>query len=211
MIDLDNTLGNRSTAVEAWIAAFVRERKLPAEAMSWFLDADNDGYRNRNEVFAEMRAMFDLDESAESLVANYRTNVVKHAAATPGAVECLHELRSLGWSLAIVTNGSSTAQHAKVDAIGFRQLVDAVIVSEDLSIKKPDRRIFEAAAEATGQTLEGSWMVGDSALHDIVGASALGSKTAWVHRGRSWPVEHPRPTVELDDLTQLVDKVTSHS
>ena len=210
MLDLDNTLGNRAAAVDGWIKAFVAERSLPAEVVPWFLDVDNDGYRARDQVFAEMQREWDLDDRVETLVQEYRSNVGSHTAAMPGAFESLVKLRSLGWTLAIVTNGESAPQHGKIDAIGFRQLVDAIIVSGDLGIKKPDRRIFDAAAEATGESLAGSWMVGDAALHDIVGAAAVGAKTAWLHRGRSWPAEHVEPTVTLDDLTQLVDAVVRH-
>ena len=107
-------------------------------------------------------------------------------------------------TLAIVSNGSTAQQHGKIDALGLRDLVDAVIVSEDLGIKKPDIGIFEAASRAAGEPLDRSWMVGDSPLHDIVGASQCGAKTAWLHRGRAWPDLTPRPTITISSLVELL-------
>ena len=208
MIDLDNTLGNRTAAVESWIGEFRLAHSLPAEAQSWILEQDNDGYSARSDVFAAIRLRYGIETSTDDLLAAYQDRVIALAAPTVGAVESLAELRSLGYALAIVTNGSSKQQHGKIDAIGFRELVDAVIVSEDLGIKKPDPRIFHAAADATGVPLDQAWMVGDSARHDIVGGAAVGARTAWLHRGRSWSEAGAEPTVVLDDLTQLVAAIT---
>lgn len=210
MIDLDNTLGNRTASVRAWIAEFCSDYGFGSEAADWILERDNDGYSSRVEVFDAIVEQFGITEPAEKLLAAYQTRVVDLAAPTVGALECLHNMRSRGWSIAIVTNGSSKQQHGKIDAIGIRSSVDAVIVSGDLGIKKPDPQIFKAAANATQQSLEGAWMVGDAALHDVVGAQQLGLNTAWLHRGRTWPTEHHPPTVILDDLTQLVDAIHAH-
>ncbi len=211
MIDLDNTLGNRSVAVQSWIDEFCSERSLSPEANDWILRQDNDGYSARVDVFASIKEKYGLAESVADLVLAYQDRIIALAAATNGAIEALTELRALGHRIAIVTNGSTKQQHGKIDAIGFRDMVDAVIVSGDIGIKKPDPRIFHAAAEATGEPLSGSWMVGDSALHDIVGASALGIKTAWVHRDRRWAEARCVPTVILDDMTQLVAAIQTHA
>ena len=203
MFDLDNTLGDRAGAVRRWAVQFAEERQLPDGAVQWILDRDEDGYRDRTEVFEEVRHRFDLATPTRELVATYRTAVVELTAEVAGATDCLVKVRAQGHTVAIVTNGSSGQQHAKIDRLGFRPLVDAVIVSGDLAIKKPDRRIFEAAAEATASSLEDAWMVGDAARHDCVGAAALGLRTAWMRRGRTWPVELAPPTVILDELAQL--------
>ncbi|MCP5028502.1 MAG: HAD family hydrolase [Actinomycetia bacterium] len=75
-------------------------------------------------------------------------------------------------------------------------------------MKKPDRAIFAAAAAATGASLDGAWMVGDSPLHDIVGAARLGVRTAWLHRGRSWNVQQTEPTVTIDSLGDLPNAIS---
>lgn len=210
MIDLDNTLGNRSEAVRAWIQEFCRERELSPGTAQRIFERDNDGYSARADVFAAIKERFELSDPVADLLVDYQDRVVALAAPTAGSFETLAELRSVGHTVAIVTNGSTKQQHGKIDAIGLRDLVDAVIVSGDIGIKKPDPRIFEAASDATGQPLAGAWMVGDSPLHDIVGAHALGCRTAWIRRDRSWTEPSCRPTAIIDTMAELPAAVASN-
>ncbi|MCP4968660.1 MAG: HAD family hydrolase [bacterium] len=133
--------------------------------------------------------------------------VVQLAVPTAGAVDCLKAMRSRDWTLALVTNGSSGQQHAKIDALGFRDLVDAVCVSGDLGVEKPSPEIFELAAEQASASLAGAWMVGDSPANDVNGGLSLGLKTAWVSRGRGWPNDLPPPTVSIGSRATLVDAI----
>lgn len=211
MIDLDNTLGNRTAAVQRWTEKFCDQRDLPAGSAAWILEQDNDGYSARSEVFTSIKEHFDLPEPVEQILEAYQSEIVQMAQPTTGAIECLKGLRSAGHTVAIVSNGSTRQQHGKIDVMSLRTLVDAVIVSGDLAIKKPDARIFQAAASATGQPLRGAWMVGDSALHDIVGAHAVGAETAWIHRDREWTEPSCAPTAIIGDLTQLLGVMQEHT
>lgn len=198
MLDLDNTLGDRDAAVSAWLDEFAEQHALDSATVAWIRELDNDGYSPRDEVFGQIRQRLGLVASADELVVDYRRRVVELTRPTSGARECLVALRAAGHRLAIVTNGSSGQQHAKITRLGFDQFVDAVIVSGDLEIKKPDRRIFEAAAEAAGGSLDGACMVGDAVTHDIAAAAALGMDTIWIRRGRSWPLDDVAPTYIVD-------------
>ncbi|MEM9652666.1 MAG: HAD family hydrolase [Actinomycetota bacterium] len=207
MLDLDNTLADRQAAVAAWVDEFCSAYDLPADASGWLLELDNDGYSDRREVFQAIRDRYRLASPVNDLLEAYQTRVVQLAAPIPGAVDCLRAMRGLGWTPALVTNGSSRQQHAKIDTLGFRDLVAAVVVSGDLGIKKPAPEIFHRAAELTGAPLAGAWMVGDSAIHDIEGGRAVGVNTAWVTRGRPWPDDLPAPTVQISSLTELIARI----
>ena len=203
LFDLDNTLGDRAKAVRRWAESFAAAKRLPAAEVEWILEIDRDGYRDRSEAFALIRERFNLDTPVNQLVEAYRSQIVALTEEVPGATACLRAIRNMGHGLAIVTNGSSGQQHAKIDRLGFRDLVDAVVVSGDLPFAKPDPRIFDEASRATGLPLAGGWMIGDSAVNDCVGADALGMKAAWLARGRAWPAEHEPPTVVLHQLSEL--------
>lgn len=207
MLDLDNTLADRQAAVAAWVSEFSLEYGLPDGAEEWILDLDSDGYSDRSEIFRAIRSRFDLEPPLNRLLVEYRRRVVQLAVPTAGAVDCLVAMRSRDWTLALVTNGSSGQQHAKIDALGFRDLVDAVCVSGDLGVKKPSPEIFELAAEQAGASLDGAWMVGDSPTNDVDGVRNLGLKTAWVSRGRRWPDDLPPPTISISSLESLVDSI----
>lgn len=207
MLDLDNTLADREGAVRAWIDEFRTEWGLPVEAGEWMLEADADGYAERKGVFESIRSRFGLDAPVDELLADYRRRVVELTAPTAGAVECLHLLRARGWITAIVSNGTGGQQSAKIDALSLRPLVDAVCISGDLGVEKPDAAIFEEAATRTGSTLDDAWMVGDSPHHDIEGAARLGLRTAWLRRRREWPAGPVTPTATIDSLGQLVSAI----
>lgn len=207
MIDLDNTLNDRAAAVTAWIRGFCAERSLPAGARSWMEANDNDGYGDRRALFATLADRYRLDESADELLAIYRAGVQGHLREVPGASRCLADLRRAGHRLVVLSNGSGEAQQYKIDALGFRSLVDAVVVSAEVGVAKPDAAIFELAASSVDLPLDGAWMVGDSALHDIGGAQALGLSTAWIHRQRTWDPALPPPTAIIGTLDELAPTI----
>lgn len=138
MIDLDNTFGNRAEAVAAWAERFCNGHELPEGTAAWILAADNDGYSARADVFTAIRSRYGLCDPIEELLGAYRADVIALAAPTEGALECLAALRLAGHIIAIVSNGSTKQQHGKIDLMGLRDMVDAVIVSGDSDIKKPD-------------------------------------------------------------------------
>ena len=206
MIDLDNTLVDRAGAVAEWAGEFVAEHALGFGAAEKIVELDRDGYSDRHTVFTAIRRQFGLETSVNALLDAYRSRVVEMTRLADGAVSCLGEMRDRGWSVVIVSNGSSGQQHAKIDATGIRELVDGVVVSGDLGIAKPDRRIFDIAATNVDRTIVGAWMVGDSPTNDIEGPAALGIRTAWIDRGRRW-LGSVQPDVIVSALGELVDAI----
>lgn len=205
MIDLDNTLNDRHGAVLAWIREFSASQRLPDDATDWFVDADGDGYSPRGRLFEDFCRRFDLDVEPSTLALDYQQRIRELLRANDGAEALLAMLRSLGERVAIVTNGATEQQHAKVDRLGFRSLVDAVCVSGEVGVAKPDPRIFEMAAAMADAPLHDSWMIGDSAALDIEAARAVGSRTVWLRRGREWPDTLAAPDRVIDSLTELTE------
>ena len=85
---------------------------------------------------------------------------------------------------------------------GLEGLVNAVIVSGDLGIHKPDRRIFEWALTKIEGRAESTLFVGDNPTADILGASGVGMATAWIRLGREWPFDDRRPDYVLDHVSE---------
>ncbi len=82
----------------------------------------------------------------------------------------------------IVSNNLLDEQREKLRECGLDALVDALVVSEELGISKPDPRIFQVALErldaAAGETV----MLGDSWAADVAGARACGIRAIWFNR-----------------------------
>jgi len=97
-------------------------------------------------------------------------------------------LAAAGVPLALVTNGASCLQREKLAGSGLADRFDAVVVSGDLGVGKPDASVFRHALSLLGASAEGAVMVGDSLDRDVEGARAAGLRAVWIDRAGQ-----PRP------------------
>ncbi|WP_022881148.1 HAD family hydrolase [Gryllotalpicola ginsengisoli] len=118
-----------------------------------------------------------------------------------------------GIRLALVTNGPSVVQRAKLEATGLADAFDAVVISAEAGVAKPEPRIFRTALDALGVAPGRAWHVGDSLEYDVAGAQAAGVRGVWLNR-HGW--EHgrhqPEPGLEIrsfDELLALCDSGNS--
>jgi len=214
LLDLDDTLADREGAFTAWARSKAREwAPNDPDAVTYLIEQDDDGMRSRRALFAAIVERFDLDRSVESLIGDYRTELRDALpAVSDDVVERLRALGVDGWKIAVVTNGDADVQAAKIDHLGVLPLLDACCISGELSIRKPDPRIFELAATRCGASLTDAWMVGDGEA-DIVGAHLAGTRSIWLHRGRTWTRSDLRPdhiASSLVDALLLLDCTQRH-
>jgi len=73
-----------------------------------------------------------------------------HLDAYPDARQCLGELKEMGLTTAILSNGSPDMLEGAVTSSGLDKVLDEVISVEDVGIYKPDRRIYQLAVDRTG-------------------------------------------------------------
>lgn len=91
----------------------------------------------------------------------------------PGVEETLRSLRERGFRAAVLSNWDHRL-HSVLDESGLRPLFDAVVISSEVGIEKPDAGIFRAAERALGAAPAECLHIGDSRKHDIEGARAAG-------------------------------------
>jgi putative hydrolase of the HAD superfamily len=123
------------------------------------------------------------------------------------AKAALEELRG-AYRLGLLTNGPPDIQHEKLEGAGLRQYFNAVVVSGEVGIGKPDPRIFHLTLERLGASPAEAAMVGDSLARDIVGARRAGLTAVWVNRAgasRGDPAAEAVPDVEIAGLSELRD------
>jgi putative hydrolase of the HAD superfamily len=82
--------------------------------------------------------------------------------------------------LALVTNGAACLQREKLAASGLGGRFDAVVVSADVGVGKPDPAVFRRALSLLGA--DDAVMVGDSVERDVDGALAAGLRAVWINR-----------------------------
>jgi putative hydrolase of the HAD superfamily len=137
-------------------------------------------------------------ESAAGVAAAYRAAYLEHWRPVDGAVELLAALHGRV-ATGIVTNNVAGEQRQKIAACGFGPLIDAVIISEEAGVTKPDPRIFRLALDALGRSPEDAVMIGDAWDTDIAGARAAGIRPIWFNR---FGAASPDPSVT--EITSLV-------
>ena len=77
----------------------------------------------------------------------------------------------------------SSLQNLKLDTAGIRDLFDVVVVSGDIGIYKPDRRIFDEAVRRAGVKNKESLFVGDHPVNDVEGALGAGMQVIRMNYG----------------------------
>jgi putative hydrolase of the HAD superfamily len=205
--DLDNTLIDRAAGYRAWAEHYVAGLGRDPAEVDWLVEIDRDGFRARDPLFEEVRSRWGLDAPVAGLVERYRSEYPAFLPAVgPEVALRLGELRRSGWRVAVVTNGPPS-QRVKVERCGLAPLVDVVVVSDELGVSKPDRRIFEAAARLAGSEIEGAWLVGDSPDADIAAAVGMGIPGVWLRRGRLWTETRWRPHAIAESIEEALGTV----
>jgi FMN phosphatase YigB (HAD superfamily) len=206
IFDLDNTLIDRTTSFLRWATRFAAVHGLGPADVAWLVDADGDGFVPRPLFLAAIREQFAVDLPMTA----YQAEIVELVELDPGVPVALDGLRAVGWRVAIVTNGQTRQQSAKIRHTGLDAHVDAVAISEEAGERKPGRRIFEVAAQRCGARLsDGGWMIGDAAEADIGGGRSAGLRTVWMRRGREWDPAFPPPDLVADDIPAAVEALSS--
>lgn len=202
--DLDNTLICRQRALSAWLWDFRASHGLDDDAAHRM--AETLRARAYPEDFAGLRRELKLSESSQELWQQYVSGMADRAACPPAVVEGLSRMRAAGWTLGIVTNGAADIQRAKIASAGLVSRVDAVCISGEVGIRKPDARIFTAAAKRCDLKLEdGGWMVGDNWETDVVGGRTAGLRTVWVTAGQQGPAVEPAPDAIAPSTIEAID------
>ena len=212
LFDLDDTLNDRARSVRMFVnGVFVDALGgslsvcSKEEVFRAFVEADQSGYRPREAFVDELceRLPWRAGAPKEELNELWRVYFPACAVAREGAIDLLRELRSRGVKLGIVTNGGVAMQQAKIDSMGLRQWVDAVVISEGVDTKKPEPDIFNHALSLLGVPAGEALFVGDHAKNDIWGAMQVGMRAAWIPIGRSWPVDLTEADYRIERLVDL--------
>jgi putative hydrolase of the HAD superfamily len=144
-------------------------------------------------VQGELGTPLALGEVEEALLAAVRFR------AYPEVPRVLERLRAAGARLAVVSNWD-VSLHDVLERTALRPLVDAVVISAEEGVAKPDPAIFHAALRRVGATPEGTVHVGDTLEVDVAGARAAGLDAVLVVRDGARPPEGVRAISTLEGL-----------
>ncbi len=92
--------------------------------------------------------------------------------------------------------------------LGIERVFDAVVVSGEIGVSKPEPFVFAHAIKELGVKKENVWHVGDSLKTDVMGALGAGLTAVWLNRAGVRRKENdPRPHHEIRSLRELAQLV----
>jgi len=143
-----------------------------------------------------------LREITPPLFATEIDNLVCH----DGTLEAVRDLRDAGYALGCVTNtlADAGAIRAMLRLHGFDGLMRSVVVSSEEGWRKPHPSLFEKALRELSVAPHEAVFVGDSPLHDVGGASAVGMRTVLTRQYAARPTDgFDPPDATIDHLREL--------
>jgi HAD superfamily hydrolase (TIGR01509 family) len=213
LFDLDDTLFDhrrsaraaltavhRVHAPDADFSAFERHHtayleEMHVEVLAGRIGLDDARRERFRRVFLALGvplAARDVDVVASA----YRSGYVMARRPLEGAADLLAAVQRHA-RIGIVTNNLLDEQRDKLEFCGLASFVDALVVSDDVGVSKPDRGIFDIALQRLGVSADEAVMVGDSWANDVVGAGNAGIRAIWFN-----PARKPMPS-EPPDVQQL--------
>lgn len=196
VFDLDGTLCRYTMSIEQAMAASL-QRVGAEETMIGGLTAaanrytdlwdelqggDHDTVPLRERIWIRLLSDAGVDDAALArrlcqVYVNLRTASLR---LFDGASLLLSDLRER-YTLGLLTNGPSEMQWEKIDLLQIRDSFDAIIVSGDAGVHKPDARVFASMLRQVGSPPDKAVYVGNSYEMDIIGAHAAGMLSVWVN------------------------------
>jgi hypothetical protein len=104
LIDLDNTLIDRTGAFKSWAAEYVPEHGGDAADLAWIIAADRDGYEPRERLAARLGDRFGVDH--DRMLTELRAGVVTYTVLDPAVGRSLRDAVAAGFEPVVVTNGT---------------------------------------------------------------------------------------------------------
>jgi putative hydrolase of the HAD superfamily len=212
LFDLDDTILDRRTTLDRYLVNLPRRGLVPQaiaeQFRARFHELDECGYSDRRSMFRQLVAEFADVGHPDELRDDYRIHAWKDSVLAKGAGDVLAWCRQYGMRLGIVTNGSSTVQRAKLDALRLWDRVDTVAIADEEGVAKPAAEVFHRAAARLGVTAAACLVVGDNPRADIVGARNAGMRHVWIRAGLPWPPDVDVPSHSLAHLDGLPDLIS---
>ena len=218
LFDVDGTLVDHERAVTIALASF-----LAAEAAAFPPHVDAlwrslgeacfGAYLRGETTFTEQRrarvrgllatvGRALTNDEADERYARYLRMYEASWRSYPDAEQALLHLRD-GYRLGIVTNGDHAQQLRKIEAVGLSGLFDAIVVSSEAGIIKPNPEVFLLACARLRLPPRLCAYIGDRLDTDARAASAAGLVGIWLCR--SGQVCHETDITTIGSLSELVD------
>lgn len=126
---------------------------------------------------------------------------------------CFKKLRSMGIKTAIISDGIPIKQYEKILRLKIDKLIDLVVISDEIGIRKPNPKLFDYCLKKFGLNGSETIYIGDRIDRDIIPARLNGIYTIYIHRGGKYDTykkedaisNESMPHYEISNLNELFD------
>ena len=170
-----------------------------------------------------IRRLNQMDEDVEYISYNDRYKMVAAAVMAyheekinsiklyDDVEDCLLKLKKLVIQTAIITDGIPIKQYEKILRLKIDTLIDLVVISDEIGIKKPNPELYNYCLKKFGVNGPETIYVGDRIDKDIIPANLNGIFSVYLHRGGKYDTYKPdlklqeelMPNYEITDLNEI--------
>ena len=217
LFDLDDTLLDRDKAIDKMFLIILEEwyegvkHSLKTEMLQKFKQFDCRGYgvNDKTKVFESFFEEFPPKyRLPHNYIQDFWNNHFPHCfSINQETINILNTIKTQV-KVAIITNGSTQRQIAKIVNTNLNSCFDIIIISEEVGFSKPDRRIFELALNQLQVQPEAALFVGDDLEKDISGCQNANIKGVWFNPHMVKNDTEIKPYAEIDSFDRLLSYFT---
>lgn len=158
----------------------------------------------RTNRFKRLVEKFDLDADPQAMSDAYVAGLGVSGNLYAGAREVIEQLSEHA-ALALVTNGLSEVQRARIHRLDIDRYFDAIVISAEVGVAKPGTEIFDITFSELGfPPKETTLMVGDSLSSDILGGTNYGLATCWYNPAGKVSEPSDKIAHEISELDEVL-------
>lgn len=210
IFDMDNTLFDFMYAQRVGCSAVLSmlgHQPDPSVLFRYFLRPDH-GFESIQNIWDYLVDIGQANpEIYQSCAALYETRKLDAITPYTDTLPTLEALRTLGISLALVTDADSDHARARLKQAGLEEFFPVIVTPDQTGSRKPSHCQFLSALERLQVTAAEALMVGDSLRRDILPCKELGLATAYAAYGDQSPFPSPActPDLVLERLNQVLE------
>ena len=124
---------------------------------------------------------------------------------------CLNKLKKYDIKSAIISDGIPVKQYEKILRLNIHNLIDLVVISDEIGIRKPNPKLFTYCLEKFNLTGPETIYVGDNLDKDVVPSNQNDIFSVYIHRGGKYDTyksdnnvpENKKPDFEISNLMDI--------
>lgn len=213
LFDLDDTLLKRDKAVD-YLFRFILENYytvtddiMTKKMLKRFKEYDKQSYGDGDkskvlkpffQEFPPEREM--TDSSMADFWNKYFPQCFKVGEDTLVLLNQMNKYVKMG----IITNGSVQRQNAKIKNSKLNSYFETIIISEEVGLSKPDKKIFDLALDELDVVPEDVLFIGDDLVKDVKGPQNAGMTAVWFNPMKEENTTDITPDLEVNHLDNVL-------